>query len=152
VPFGNNFSAVKATYPKIRDRSGHSEDIPQRINDCFERSLNGSPLELESEEMHAMVAYMQWLGKDLPKGKSPKGAGIETLPLLDRAADPVKGKATYALKCASCHRENGDGMMNPEQTAYLFPPLWGSDSYNEGAGLFRISRFAGYVKANMPLG
>jgi thiosulfate dehydrogenase len=30
--------------------------------------------------------------------------------------------------------------------------LWGKNSYNSGAGLFRISRFAGYIKYNMPLG
>src|SRR5690606_10927957 len=29
---------------------------------------------------------------------------------------------------------------------------WGDASYNQGAGLFRMSRFAGYVKANMPFG
>jgi thiosulfate dehydrogenase len=28
--------------------------------------------------------------------------------------------------------------------------LWGSNSYNTGAGLYRLSRFAGYVKNNMP--
>ena len=33
-----------------------------------------------------------------------------------------------------------------------YPPLWGSQSYNQGAGLFRMSRLAGYVKANMPFG
>jgi thiosulfate dehydrogenase len=32
----------------------------------------------------------------------------------------------------------------------LYPPLWGNNSYNNGAGLFRLSRFAGYVKNNMP--
>jgi thiosulfate dehydrogenase len=28
--------------------------------------------------------------------------------------------------------------------------LWGSNSYNTGAGLYRISRFAGYARDNMP--
>jgi thiosulfate dehydrogenase len=28
---------------------------------------------------------------------------------------------------------------------YTYPPL-GSNSYNSGAGLYRISRFAGYIK------
>jgi thiosulfate dehydrogenase len=28
--------------------------------------------------------------------------------------------------------------------------LWGEHSYNTGAGLYRISRFAGYIKDNMP--
>ena len=28
--------------------------------------------------------------------------------------------------------------------------MWGNDSYNDGAGLYRISNFAGYVHSNMP--
>lgn len=44
------------------------------------------------------------------------------------------------------------GIMNAEGKTWTYPPLWGKDSYNDGAGLFRLSRFAGYIKANMPLG
>ncbi len=152
APLGNNYAAVAATYPKIRARSGQMEDIPKRINDCFERSLNGQPLELKSKEMIAMVAYMKWLGKDVPQGETPKGAGIYELPFLDRAADPVKGKAVYTQQCQSCHMEKGEGLSKADNKGYIYPPLWGENSYNQGAGLFRLSRFAGFVKANMPLG
>ena len=38
------------------------------------------------------------------------------------------------------------------ESARTYPPLWGDKSYTEAAGLFRMSRFAGYVKANMPFG
>ncbi|NVJ84750.1 MAG: c-type cytochrome [Algoriphagus sp.] len=152
APLGNNYGAVAATYPKIRARSGKSEDIPKRINDCFERSLNGQGLERNSKEMIAMVAYMEWLGKDVPKGEKPKGAGIYALPLLDRAADPVRGKTVYENQCQSCHQADGQGIAKPDGSGYTYPPLWGPHSYNSGAGLYRLSRFAGYVRANMPLG
>jgi thiosulfate dehydrogenase len=152
APLGNNYSAVAATYPKVRARSGQSEDIPKRINDCFERSLNGQALDLNSQEMVAMVAYMEWLGKEVAKGESPKGSGIYEVPYLDRAADPIRGKTVYAQQCQSCHMEDGQGMMKADKTGYVYPPLWGDHSYNDGAGLFRMSRFAGYVKTNMPLG
>lgn len=152
VPLGNNYSAVAATYPKLRARSGTEEDVQKRINDCFERSLNGEPLALESKEMIAMVAYINWVGKDVPKGEVPKGSGIYEVPFLDRAADPAKGKFVYEKHCQSCHEADGEGMLKPEGTGYLYPPLWGNNSYNIGAGLYRLSRFAGYVKANMPLG
>ncbi|WP_209329951.1 c-type cytochrome [Lunatimonas salinarum] len=152
APLGNNYGAVFSTYPKVRGRSGEMEDIPKRINDCFERSLNGQPLKVESNEMRAMVAYMEWLGKDVPKGEKPKGSGIYELAVLDRAADPIKGQAVYAQLCQSCHMEDGQGMMKPDNTGYVYPPLWGPHSYNNGAGLYRLSRFAGYVKTNMPLG
>ncbi|UJP65228.1 c-type cytochrome [Mongoliitalea daihaiensis] len=152
APLGNNYAGVAANYPKVRARSGKSEDIPKRINDCFERSLNGQALDPSSKEMVAMVAYMEWLGKDVPKGENPKGVGIYEVPFLDRAADPIRGKTVYAQQCQSCHMEDGQGMMKPDKTSYIYPPLWGEYSYNDGAGLFRMSRFAGYVKTNMPLG
>lgn len=150
-PFGNNFSAVAATYPKIRPRSGQSEDIPFRVNDCFLRSLNGKAIDTSSREMRAFVAYIRWLGSNVPKNETPKGSGIWKLPFLDRAADPDKGKTVFETKCASCHGLDGQGLPMPEG-ARSYPPLWGPQSYNEAAGLFRLSRLAGYVKANMPFG
>jgi thiosulfate dehydrogenase len=151
-PFGNNYSAVAATYPRFRARSGTEETIEKRINDCIERSLNGRPLENNSDEMKAMVAYIQWLGKDVEKGKSPEGAGLVELPFLDRPARADNGKVVYEQKCGVCHGKSGEGIALPDSTGYQFPPLWGKQSYNTGAGLYRLSRFAGYVKANMPLG
>lgn len=152
APLGNNYGAVAATYPKVRARSGLEEDITKRINDCFERSLNGKALERDSKEMVAMAAYINWLGKDVPKGETPKGSGIYEVPALDRAADPLKGKLVYDNQCQSCHGPEGQGMAKPDGKGYIYPPLWGENSYNHGAGLYRLSRFAGYVKANMPLG
>lgn len=152
VPLGNNYSAVASTYPKVRGRSGKSEDVVARINGCFQRSLNGDALPADSKEMVAMVAYMNWLGQDVPKGEKPAGAGIYELPLLDRAADPIKGKSVYDRQCQSCHGPDGQGLAKQDGSGYTYPPLWGEHSYNQKAGLFRMSRFAGYVKANMPFG
>ncbi|WP_057939927.1 c-type cytochrome [Algoriphagus resistens] len=152
APLGNNYSAAKSTYPKVRGRSGNSEDIQLRINGCFQRSLNGEVLANDSKEMKAIVAYMNWLGKDVPDGEKPKGAGLYEVPLLDRAADPVKGKTIYERQCVTCHMTDGQGVMKADGSGYIYPPLWGEHSYNEGAGLFRMSRFAGYVRANMPFG
>jgi thiosulfate dehydrogenase len=86
------------------------------------------------------------------KKEKPKGSGLTELKYLRRAADPDKGKIIYIEKCKSCHGENGEGKMNPDKLGYQYPPLWGEQSYNIGAGLFRLSRFAGYVKSNMPFG
>ncbi len=151
-PFGNNYSAVASTYPKFRARSGTEETIEKRINDCFERSLNGKPLAEESRELKAMVAYITWLGKDVPKGSTPEGAGLMEVPYLERAASEVAGKLLYEEKCVVCHGQQGEGIANAEGAAWTYPPLWGENSYNDGAGLYRLSRFAGYIKANMPLG
>lgn len=152
MPLGNNFGGVASIYPKVRNRSGQSEGIPKRINDCFQRSLNGEGLPMESKEMKAMVAYIKWVGKEVPRGEKPTGAGLYSVPLLDRAADPVKGKSIYERQCTSCHMVDGQGMPKADGSGYIYPPLWGPNSYNSGAGLYRMSRFAGYVRANMPLG
>jgi len=151
-PFGNNYLSVTANYPKFRARSGTVETIVKRVNDCLERSLNGHTLDSNQKEMRAIVAYIDWLGRGVPKGTKVKGSGLVELSYLDRAASPAKGKLTYIAKCQSCHQPNGQGMPKPDSSGYQFPPLWGEHSYNNGAGLFRLSRLAGYLQANMPFG
>lgn len=150
--YGNNYSMVASTYPKFRPRSGQVESIEKRVRDCFERSLNGKAPADSGKEMQAIVAYVKWVGSEVTKEKKPEGAGIYDLPFLERAADPRKGKAIYDTKCMSCHGANGEGVPNAEQTEYTYPPLWGKNSFNTGAGLFRLSRLAGYVRMNMPYG
>ena len=150
--FGNNYGSVASMYPKFRARSGTEENIYKRVNDCFERSLNGQPLDTSEKEMQAIKAYISYIGSNVPKGEKAKGSGFKDLPYLDRAADPAKGKTVYIAKCQSCHQANGEGTLNADGTEYAFPPLWGKNSYNDGAGLYRISNFAKYVKSNMPLG
>lgn len=149
-PWGNNYGAVAANYPKYRDRSGTVESIEKRVNDCLERSLNGSALDSNSREMRAMVAYIKWLGNDVPRGTTPKGSGIQRLPFLDRPADSAKGYIVYQTYCSRCHGEEGAGLALADGSGYTYPPLWGKHSYNTGAGMYRLSRLAGFAKNNMP--
>ena len=151
-PFGNNWAAVVSTYPKFRARSGSIETIEKRINDCLERSLNGQKLRDDSREMRAIIAWFQWVGKDVTKGTVPPGTGITSLPFLERAADPALGKLVYEKHCARCHGAAATGFKHPDSVEWKYPPLVGRDSYGVGAGLYRLSRFAGYVKSNMPHG
>ena len=150
--FGNNYGAVYSTYPRYRARSGSSENIYKRVNDCFERSLNGQPLDTNSREMQAIASYINWLGKNVSKDEKAAGSGLKDIKLMDRPADPEKGKLVYVGKCQSCHQPSGEGQWNGDQTAYMYPPLWGPNSYNTGAGLYRLFSFARYVKYNMPFG
>lgn len=152
VPFGNNFGKVFATYPQYRARNNGVQDIYARINDCFLRSLNGQKLDTASKEMQAIYAYIRWLGDGVPKGKAMPGTSIMKLRFLDRAADPAKGRSTYQARCATCHGADGAGQPNVEGTGHLYPPLWGTGSFNDGAGLFRLRSMAGFIKNNMPLG
>lgn len=150
-PFGNNYSAVASTYPKFRVRSGTMETIEKRVNDCIERSLNGKAIDSTGHEMRAIVAYIKWLGKNVPKDSIPYGSGLVSVPFLNRAASPDSGKQVYQTKCATCHGINGQGLKDTTRVNYfIYPPLWGTASFTTAAGLFRLSRFAGYVKINMP--
>jgi len=150
--YGNCFAAVAATYPQFKPRSGRVESIEFRINDCLQRSLNGKTIDSLSKEMEAMVDYITWLGKDVPKNTKPAGAGMQELAFIERAASTTNGKTIYEQQCSRCHGANGEGQLDFDSTLYAYPPLWGANSYNTGAGLYRVSKLAAYVKDNMPFG
>jgi thiosulfate dehydrogenase len=152
VIWGNNYGSVASLYPKFRARSGAIENVYKRVNDCFERSLNGKAIDTAGKEMQAIAAYINFLGTNVEKGKKAEGSGFKELAWLDRAADPEKGMAVYTARCQSCHQPNGEGSFTADKAEYTYPALWGNNSFNDGAGLYRISNFAKYVKYNMPLG
>ena len=152
VPYGNNYGKVSSSYPKFRNRSGTVEGYVKRINDCIERSLNGKGLDADSREMQAITAYLKWVGKDVSMESNLPGFGLVDLKPLDRPASPEKGKLVYDMYCGRCHGENGEGIMAANGVEWTYPPLFGENSYNIGAGLYRLSRFAAFVKANMPYG
>jgi thiosulfate dehydrogenase len=151
-PWAGSFGGVASLFPRYSDRRGSAETVNQRITDCFERSMNGRAPDSNSLEMKAMNAYIRWVGKDIQKGKKPKGTGLEQLPYLERPADPSRGKMVYIQKCQTCHGANGDGQPNDDTHDYRYPPLWGEHSYNTSAGIYRLSKFAGFIKDNMPYG
>ena len=51
-------------------------------------------------------------------------------------------------------RRDGFGLLatNDKRRGYVFPPLWGPDSFNDGAGMHRVLTAARFIKARMPLG
>lgn len=114
--------------------------------------MNGRALPLESREMKAFSSYMRWLSTGVPAGAKLVGAGTMRINEPDRAADPARGAQIYAQSCSACHGENGAGVRAQQGLGYQFPPLWGSDSFNNGAGMSRLLTAAAYAKHNMPLG
>jgi thiosulfate dehydrogenase len=148
--WGNNFATVYSSYPQFRARINNVQSIYGRINDCFERSLNGKPVDSNSYEMRSLNTYIKWLGRDVSKKEKPAGTGLGKPAFLNLAADPLKGKIVYTGRCQSCHGDHGQGLLSPTGFEYVYPPLWGEHSYNDGAGMYRLSKFAGFVKNNMP--
>jgi thiosulfate dehydrogenase len=58
----------------------------------------------------------------------------------------------FSQICAACHGADGLGQRAQTGAGYQFPPLWGPDSYNNGAGMSRILTVAAYAMHNMPIG
>ena len=135
-------------FPGYNPRAGRQITIEDRINGCFLRSMNGKPLENNSPEMKAMVAYMEWLAAKVPAGEKVKVA--MSAPIDKKLIpDANRGAQIYADQCASCHGANGEGLRNAAGEM-VFPPLWGDESFNIGAGMARLFTAAAFVKANMP--
>ena len=154
-PFAMPYVGVWGSFPQYRARENEVSTLEERINGCMERSMNGKPLPLDSHQMKAMLAYMRFMSIGVPVGATLTGAG--TLPIAepDRAADPARGAKVYAEVCAACHGADGLGKRNGvvgDAKGYEFPPLWGPDSYNSGAGMHRVLTAAAFVRSNMPIG
>ena len=153
--FGNPWLGTFVSFPQYRGREDAVSTTEERINGCMERSMNGRKLPLESAEIKAMLSYLHFLSTGIPVGAKLEGSGTLKLKPLARAADPVAGKQVYATTCAACHGENGQGMRRGkvgDADGYQFPPVWGADSYNNGAGMARVTLAAGFIKGNMPSG
>lgn len=153
--FGNPWVGTFVSFPQYRGREDAISTTEERINGCMERSMNGRKLPLDSVEMKAMLSYLQFLSTGIPVGAKLEGGGTLKLKPLARAADPVAGKQVYAATCLACHGDNGQGVRRGkagDANGYQFPPVWGSDSYNTGAGMARVTLAAGFIKGNMPSG
>ncbi|MGB4347531.1 MAG: c-type cytochrome, partial [Burkholderiaceae bacterium] len=121
----------------------------------MERSMAGKVLPLDSREMKAFVTYMHFLSKDVPTGGKVEGQGLPPFKAPNRRADTVAGSKVFQEKCASCHGAEGAGLRAGapgSATGYTFPPLWGNDSFNNGAGMSRVLFASAFIKTNMPLG
>lgn len=142
--------AAYVLYPAYRKKTDQVDTIQSRIQGCFRFSMNGKPPALDSKEMTALVTYHYWLAKGAPTGVKLPGQGFVKVPAPAQKPDLARGEDVYKNNCAICHGANGEGTKANGE--YAFPPLWGKDSFNWGAGMHRIDLAAGFIKANMPYG
>lgn len=132
-------TGVYARFPQYRARAGQVEQIEDRINDCFVRSLNGTPLANDDPAMRDIVAYLAFLSHGVPVA-SPLPRAAEAAPV---AGDTTNGLAVFQSECARCHGSDGAGQAG-------YPAVWGSASFNIGAGMAQPRTLAVFVHANMP--
>lgn len=132
---------VYSRFPQYRARNGRVDLIEDRINDCFERSMNGRALPVNSRAMRDIVTYFAVLSSGVPAGAQVEGQGLPKLASL--TGDSSRGRALFAVKCVRCHGPNGQGTI-------LAPPQWGPHSFNIGAGMARRNTLAAFVHELMP--
>lgn len=148
--------ATSTRYPRFSRRDGGERDLRDRINGCMQRSMNGRPLLRDSVEMIAMEAYILSLGEQYAAMGDTQRQPHEPPAFQEpqRMADVDAGQVVYQERCQLCHGEDGEGLQATSNISegYLFPPLWGSDSFNNGAGMTRVLTAGRFIKARMPLG
>jgi thiosulfate dehydrogenase len=128
-------------FPQYRARSGYVDLLENRINDCFERSMNGKALDMEGRDMRDMVTYIAFLSRGYPPGREMEGQAVPKLDPLP--GDSARGREVFAARCVACHGADGNGSA-------VAPPLWGDRSYNIGAGMARIRTAAAFIHQLMP--
>lgn len=133
---------VAAIYPKYRDRRKFATELIERTNECFERSMNGKRLLPSSREMDAIITYYQWISKGIPVYAKVPWLGIKPIK-SEHKPDAEAGHKVFAAKCAVCHGQEGLG-------SDIAPPLWGPDSFNDGAGMSKLKNFAPFSLYYMP--
>ena len=132
---------VYARFPQFRDRSNSVAIIEDRVNDCFQRSMNGRALPYDSRDMRDIVAWLAFLSRGAPVHRDTTPRGITLLPAM--APDTAAGRAQFATTCAACHGMDGQGTT-------AGPPLWGPKSFNIAASMARLRTAASFIKHNMP--
>jgi thiosulfate dehydrogenase len=153
--FGLPLFGLYNDFPQYSARSGGEISIEDRINSCMTRSMNGRPLSHDAPEMQAIVAYIKFLSTGVARNQRVPGLGTGQMPELRRAAAPARGEPHYLRNCAACHNTDGSGVRGSiagSDLGYVMPPLWGRDTFNDGAGMARIINLANFIHFNMPHG
>jgi thiosulfate dehydrogenase len=163
---------VAGMFPEYNRRSGRLYSLADRIVDCFLRSENATGTIADSgqapavshasavsdslpsptsKEVLAIAAYITWLARGSEVGSNPPWRGQNTIAanaLVPVAQlDPQRGETLFAERCTSCHGLDGQGVAVGDKKP---GPLWGPDSWNDGAGAARVYTLAGIIRYAMP--
>lgn len=142
--------AAYVAFPAYRSKNHLVNTFEDRLAGCFTYSMNGVAPPSGGKVLNALTAYSYWLAKGAPLGVELPGRHYTAIDSLQ--GDAGRGETLYAQRCALCHGADGQGTRSRDGDDYQFPPLWGPDSYNWGAGMHKDENFARFIKGNMPPG
>lgn len=166
-------------FPEYNNRAGRMFSLEDRIVGCFFRSENAvrgpenggldglrpvaasasdgtddhEPMlpNAESEEVVALAAYIRYISEGYIPGENPSWRKQNRIPkenlLPVDELDPVKGESLFREHCINCHGEDGQGVQVGDKKP---GPLWGPQSWNDGAGAARFYTLAGFIRYSMP--
>lgn len=147
---GISLVGVTTTYPKFSKRSGKTITLVERINNCFQRSMNGKALAVNSRMMNDILNYLHWISREVENVKNIPWLGLPEIK-SDHVPNPQEGQKIYEQYCSACHQPNGQGGGKlGEEEGKTIPPLWGPHSFNDGAGMSTMGMLAPFVHLNMP--
>jgi thiosulfate dehydrogenase len=160
---------IAKVFPEYNKRSGRIFSLEDRIIGCLLRSLNATgnrthgtsalhendlahaTLNDQTKEVRDLAAYLTWIssfaeiGKDVPwRGRNSLQPSA-LLPL--EKLNPKLGKELYIRACSTCHGSDGQGV---DVGGKRPGPLWGPNSWNDGAGAARTYTLAGMIRRWMP--
>jgi thiosulfate dehydrogenase len=142
--------AAWPAYPAYRSKNKRVNTFAERLQGCFQFSMNGNAPPAGDEVLVALESYAYWLSTGAPVRQAVEGRGYPKLAKPAAAPDYARGQKLYAQHCALCHGAGGEGQASSGKT--VFPPLWGPKSFNWGAGMHDVGNAAAFIRANMPLG
>lgn len=160
---------IDRAFPEYNKRAGRTFSLEERIVGCFMRSINatgskvknvalhhendleGATLTPESEEVQDIAAFIRWLSPNRMADSSLPWRGHNQLPAnsllpIDKLS-PKLGRKLFLEKCVNCHGDNGQGVDIGDKRP---GPLWGPNSWNDGAGAARVYTLAGMIRSWMP--
>jgi thiosulfate dehydrogenase len=147
---GISLVGVTTIYPQFSKRDGKSIDLSQRIHNCFERSMNGIAPAPDSAIMKDILAYLDWISKEVEHIENIPWLGLPTFK-LKHVPNSVEGEKLYQTYCVSCHKADGEGGgILGLVDGKTIPPLWGPNSFNDGAGMDTMNMLAPFIFLNMP--
>lgn len=156
---------VAGQYPEYDPRADRLFSLADRVVDCLLRSENatgrltaghrdaGAALlpTPDAREVLALSAYLTWISRGTEVGRNPAWRGQNTIASSNRlpiaSIDAAKGEALYLQRCANCHGPDGQGVLVEGKRP---GPLWGADSWNDGANAAHVYTLAGMIRYAMP--
>lgn len=160
---------IARVFPEYNKRAGRVFSLEDRIIGCLLRSLNATgnrtprmtarhendlehaTLNAQTTEVRDLTAYITWLSSFPEIGKDIPWRGHNLLPTsalipLEKLNAKLGGEL-YVRACSSCHGKDGQGV---EASGKRPGPLWGPNSWNDGAGAARTYTLAGMIRHWMP--